>query len=52
MQAIRTLRYYAGWADKISGQTLDLEGAVAQTYREPLGAPFPPRALLYAQQDL
>ncbi|EAW11714.1 putative aldehyde dehydrogenase [Aspergillus clavatus NRRL 1] len=36
-QAVANLRYYAGWADKIDGRTLDMEGGVGYTYREPLG---------------
>ncbi|UDD57529.1 hypothetical protein AFCA_005031 [Aspergillus flavus] len=36
-QAVGNLRYYAGWADKIDGKTLAMEGGVAFTYREPLG---------------
>jgi NAD-dependent aldehyde dehydrogenases len=36
-QAIGCLRYYAGWADKIDGKTLDMDGAIAYTHREPLG---------------
>ncbi|KAJ5266542.1 hypothetical protein N7478_009350 [Penicillium angulare] len=36
-QAIGCLRYYAGWAGKIDGKTLDMEGGIAYTYREPLG---------------
>lgn len=36
-QAVSNLRYYAGWADKIDGKTLAMEGGVAFTYREPLG---------------
>ncbi|KAI2871929.1 hypothetical protein CBS11852_10915 [Aspergillus niger] len=37
-QSISTLRYYAGWADKIDGKTLHLpDGGVGYTFREPLG---------------
>ncbi|KAE8356127.1 aldehyde dehydrogenase domain-containing protein [Aspergillus coremiiformis] len=36
-QTVANLRYYAGWADKIDGKTLAMEGGVAYTYREPLG---------------
>jgi aldehyde dehydrogenase (NAD+) len=36
-QAVGCLRYYAGWADKIDGKTLELDGGIAYTYREPLG---------------
>ena len=36
-QAVGCLRYYAGWADKIDGKTLDMDGGIAYTHREPLG---------------
>ncbi|KAJ5525938.1 hypothetical protein N7494_012588 [Penicillium frequentans] len=36
-QAVGCLRYYAGWADKIDGKTLELDGGFAYTHREPLG---------------
>lgn len=36
-QAVGCLRYYAGWADKIDGKTLEMEGGFAYTHREPLG---------------
>lgn len=36
-QGISCLRYYAGWADKIDGKVLDMEGGIAYTFREPLG---------------
>ncbi|KAE8153555.1 aldehyde dehydrogenase domain-containing protein [Aspergillus avenaceus] len=36
-QAVANLRYYAGWADKIDGKTLAMDGGVAYTHREPLG---------------
>ncbi len=36
--AVQTLRYYAGWADKLSGETLPLDPAFFTfTLREPLG---------------
>ncbi|MBU3758893.1 MAG: aldehyde dehydrogenase family protein [Candidatus Omnitrophica bacterium] len=36
--AVQTLRYYAGWADKISGQTTAVDpGQFTCTVREPLG---------------
>jgi aldehyde dehydrogenase (NAD+) len=36
--AVNTLRYYAGWADKIVGDTLPVEGPFfAYTLREPVG---------------
>lgn len=31
------LRYYAGWADKITGKTLRIPGGTAYTTREPIG---------------
>ncbi|HEY2825302.1 MAG TPA: aldehyde dehydrogenase family protein, partial [Gemmatimonadales bacterium] len=35
---VETLRYYAGWADKITGETLPVEGAFfTYTLREPVG---------------
>jgi aldehyde dehydrogenase (NAD+) len=34
---VSTLRYYAGWADKIDGKTLEIPGGVGYTFREPLG---------------
>ncbi|KAG6363027.1 hypothetical protein INS49_008122 [Diaporthe citri] len=36
-QAVETLRYYAGWADKIDGSGLHLAGGMAYTRREPIG---------------
>ncbi|KAJ5720100.1 hypothetical protein N7493_006978 [Penicillium malachiteum] len=36
-QSIGCLRYYAGWADKIDGKTLSMDGGIAYTHREPLG---------------
>jgi aldehyde dehydrogenase (NAD+) len=36
-QATGCLRYYAGWADKIDGKVLDIDGGIAYTHREPLG---------------
>lgn len=36
--AVQTLRYFAGWADKLSGETLPLDSAyLTYTLREPLG---------------
>lgn len=32
-----TLRYYAGWADKIHGKVIDTEGALSYTRHEPIG---------------
>ncbi|HWH04516.1 MAG TPA: aldehyde dehydrogenase family protein, partial [Gemmatimonadales bacterium] len=35
---VNTLRYYAGWADKITGETLPVEGPFfTYTLREPIG---------------
>lgn len=36
-QAAETLRYFAGWADKISGQLLHIPQGYAYTRREPIG---------------
>lgn len=36
-QAVANLRYFAGWADKITGQLLDIPEGHAYTRREPLG---------------
>lgn len=36
-QATETLRYFAGWADKITGQLLSIPQGYAYTRREPLG---------------
>lgn len=36
-QAIETLRYFAGWADKVVGQLLNIPQGYAYTRREPLG---------------
>jgi aldehyde dehydrogenase (NAD+) len=36
-QAVGCLRYYAGWADKVDGKTLAMDGGIAYTHREPLG---------------
>lgn len=36
-QSLETLRYFAGWADKITGQLLDIPQGYAITRREPLG---------------
>ncbi|KAJ6038241.1 uncharacterized protein N7446_005051 [Penicillium canescens] len=36
-QALGCLRYYAGWADKIDGKVLEMDGGIAYTHREPLG---------------
>lgn len=36
--AVQTLRYFAGWADKLNGQTIPLDPAyLTYTLREPLG---------------
>ncbi|KAJ5807949.1 hypothetical protein N7474_009218 [Penicillium riverlandense] len=36
-QAVGCLRYYAGWADKVDGKSLTMDGGIAYTHREPLG---------------
>lgn len=36
-QATETLRYFAGWADKISGQLLHTPQGYAYTTRNPIG---------------
>lgn len=36
-QAVETLRYFAGWADKIAGQLLHTPRGHAYTLRQPLG---------------
>ncbi|KAM3528754.1 hypothetical protein MY4038_005759 [Beauveria bassiana] len=36
-QSVETLRYFAGWADKITGQLLSIPQGQAFTRREPLG---------------
>ncbi|KAJ5455986.1 uncharacterized protein N7458_004250 [Penicillium daleae] len=36
-QSLGCLRYYAGWADKVDGKVLDMDGGIAYTHREPLG---------------
>lgn len=36
-QAAETCRYFAGWADKLDGQSLDYESGLAYTKREPIG---------------
>lgn len=38
MEVINTLKYYAGYADKIHGQVIDTTAAkLAYTIREPVG---------------
>lgn len=37
VQAVETLRYFAGWADKIDGQSLEFDQGLAYTKREPIG---------------
>jgi aldehyde dehydrogenase (NAD+) len=34
---LRTLRYYAGWADKLNGTSYNLGSSMAYTIREPIG---------------
>ncbi|KAJ6186510.1 Aldehyde dehydrogenase [Penicillium mononematosum] len=36
-QAVETLRHFAGWADKITGQLLQIPQGVAYTRKEPIG---------------
>lgn len=36
-QATETLRYFAGWADKIAGQLFSIPQGYSYTRREPLG---------------
>ncbi|KAF1851636.1 putative aldehyde dehydrogenase [Cucurbitaria berberidis CBS 394.84] len=36
-QAIEVLKYYAGWADKIDGQALEIPNGMAFTRRQPIG---------------
>lgn len=35
--AVETLRYFAGWADKLSGKLLQIADGIAYTMREPIG---------------
>ncbi|KAL4723031.1 hypothetical protein ACLX1H_010272 [Fusarium chlamydosporum] len=37
VQAVETLRYFAGWSDKIEGQAMDFDQGLAYTRREPIG---------------
>ncbi|KAJ4136538.1 hypothetical protein NW768_004154 [Fusarium equiseti] len=37
VQAVETIRYFAGWADKIDGQSMDFDQGLAYTKREPIG---------------
>ncbi|KAH8755095.1 aldehyde dehydrogenase domain-containing protein [Diaporthe sp. PMI_573] len=36
-QAVETLRYFAGWADKLDGESISLPDGIAYTRREPIG---------------
>ncbi|KAF5020458.1 hypothetical protein F66182_7537 [Fusarium sp. NRRL 66182] len=36
-QATETCRYFAGWADKVDGQSIDFDQGIAYTRREPIG---------------
>ncbi|KAF5664281.1 aldehyde dehydrogenase (nad+) [Fusarium heterosporum] len=36
-QAVETCRYFAGWADKLDGQSIDYDGGLAYTKRDPIG---------------
>ena len=52
-QAVDTLRYFAGWADKGAGQSLHIPNGLAYTQNEPLGvcaAIVPWNAPLYVYQ--
>ncbi|KND88278.1 putative aldehyde dehydrogenase-like protein [Tolypocladium ophioglossoides CBS 100239] len=37
VEAITTIRYYGGWADKIHGQTISVPNKFAYTIRQPIG---------------
>ncbi|KAL2891940.1 Aldehyde dehydrogenase [Ceratocystis lukuohia] len=37
VESVSTLRYYAGWCDKIHGQTIVLPNKLAYTLRQPIG---------------
>jgi aldehyde dehydrogenase (NAD(P)+) len=37
VEAIGTIRYYAGWCDKVFGQTIVLPNKLAYTLRQPIG---------------
>jgi len=37
VQAVETIRYFAGWSDKIDGQAMDFDQGLAYTKREPIG---------------
>lgn len=53
-QAVDTLRYFAGWADKGAGQSLHIPDGLAYTQHEPLGicaAIVPWNAPLYVYQS-
>lgn len=36
-QAVETCRYYAGWVDKLDGDSMRIEQGIAYTQREPIG---------------
>lgn len=36
-QAVETLRYYAGWADKVDGQSLHIPQGISYSRRVPIG---------------
>lgn len=36
-QAVDTLRYFAGWADKVDGVSMTIPQGFAYTRREPIG---------------
>lgn len=35
--SINCLRYYAGWAGKLDGKSMEIDGGMAYTHREPIG---------------
>ncbi|KAF4440935.1 putative aldehyde dehydrogenase [Fusarium austroafricanum] len=36
-QAVETCRYFAGWSDKLDGQSIEYDSGLAYTKREPIG---------------
>jgi aldehyde dehydrogenase (NAD+) len=37
VNAVATLKYFAGWADKLDGKSLKIPNGVAYTQRDPIG---------------
>ncbi|PSR82748.1 aldehyde dehydrogenase [Coniella lustricola] len=37
VEAVSVIRYYSGWCDKVSGQTVNLPNKLALTVRQPIG---------------